>query len=59
MWKRTDPRSEYPSSPSSMSEGEPVRGGQERVDTFRARMEPVGERKWGNPNILPEAGNNN
>lgn len=40
--KKTDPRSEHPSSPSSMSEGGPVRGGQERVDTFRARMEPVG-----------------
>lgn len=36
----TDPRSVLPSSSSSRSEGGLVRGGQERVDTFRARIEP-------------------
>lgn len=35
----TDPRSLAPSSSSSRSEGGLVRGGQERVDTFRARIE--------------------
>lgn len=38
-WKVTDPRSLLPSSSSSRSEGGLVRGGQERVDTFRARMD--------------------
>lgn len=35
----THPRSLLPSSSSSRSEGGLVRGGHERVDTFRARME--------------------
>lgn len=39
MRRVTDPRSVLPSSSSSRSEGGLVRGGQERVDTFRARME--------------------
>ena len=39
----TDPRScTSSSSSSSRPEGGLVRGGQERVDTFRARMEPGG-----------------
>lgn len=37
--KPTHPRSLLPSSSSSRSEGGLVRGGHERVDTFRARME--------------------
>lgn len=38
----THPRSLLPSSSSSRSEGGLVRGGHERVDTFRARMEAEG-----------------
>jgi len=44
--KVTDPRSLLPSSSSSMSEGGLVRGGQERVDTFRDRMEACSEKNF-------------
>lgn len=51
----TYPRSLAPSSSSSRSEGGLVRGGQERVETFRARMEPF---SWSYTEYLLEIFNN-